>query len=85
MWKKGPLINRIRLGFSDFQIEKMERAAFLFGLEDGMFMELNSFIRRCVFMKTEAILHKANRRKRVEREKEEAEKTESSVGHSTPL
>ena len=80
MWKKGPLVNRIRLGFSDFQIEKMERAAFLFGLEDGTFMELNSFIRRCVFMKTEAIIHKHNRKKREEREKEEAEKTASAMG-----
>ena len=77
MWKKGPLTNRIRLGFSDFQIEKMERAAFLFGLEEGLFLELNSFIRRCVFMKTEAILHKHTRRKRAEREKEKAVKVTS--------
>ena len=77
MWEKGPLINRIRLGFSDFQIERMDRAAHLFGMEEGMFMELPTFIRHCVFMKTEAILHKDNRKKREEREKEKAEKVPS--------
>ena len=75
MWEKGPLINRIRLGFSDFQIEKMERAAHLDGLDSGMWLELNSFIRQCVFMRTEAIIHKHNRKKREKREKEKAGNT----------
>ncbi len=77
MWKKGPLVNRIRLGFSDFQIEKMEEAAHLQGMEDGMWLELNSFIRHCVFMKTAAIIHKARRKKREKREKEKAVKVTS--------
>ena len=72
MWEKGPLINRIRLGFSDFQIEKMEEAAHLEGIEEGLWMELPSFIRYCVFRKTEAILHRHRRHQRQKREKEKA-------------
>ena len=44
------------------------------GVEDGLWLELPSFIRQCVFMKTEAILHKANRKKREKREKEKVGK-----------
>jgi len=77
MWKKGPLVNRIRLGFSDFQIEKMEEAAHLEGMEQGLWMELPSFIRHCVFRKTEAIIHMARRKKREKREKEKAGKVTS--------
>ena len=72
MWKKGPLTNRIRLGFSDFQLEKMEQAAHLEGIEEGLWMELPSFIRHCVFRKTEAIIHKDRRKKREKREKQKA-------------
>lgn len=77
MWKKGPLTNRIRLGFSDFQIVKMEEAAFLQGMEDGMWLELNSFIKTTVLMKTAAIIHKDRRKKREKRKKEKAGKVAS--------
>jgi len=77
MWEKGPLTNRVRLGFSDFAIEKMEEAAHLEGIEEGLWMELPSFIRHCVFRKTEAIIHKDRRKKREKREKEKAEKVAS--------
>jgi len=76
-WVKGSLVNRIRLGFSDSQVSKMEEAAHLFGLEEGMWMELPTFIRHCVFRKTDAIIHKDRRKKREQREKEKAEEAAS--------
>ena len=78
--KREPRNNRIRLGLTDRQIERMERAAFLGGIEDGMFLDLPSFIRVSAYMKADAIIHKHNRHKRAEREKEEAEKTASAMG-----
>ena len=77
MRKREPRTNRIRLGFTDREIERMERAAHLDGMATGFWLELNSFIRSSAYMRTEAIIHKHNRRKRTEREKEEAEKLAS--------
>ena len=50
----------------------MEEAAHLEGIEEGMWMELPSFIRHCVFRKTQAIIHRDRRKKREKLEKEKA-------------